>query len=137
MRVNWLAASFFYFAIVFAAGFLFGTLRVMALEPQMGRTGAVLIELPFMLAISFFACRFSVKRYQVPAKILPRLAMGALAFVLLIAAELVLAMALGADTFETALARLTEPANRAGLGGQILFGAMPLMILVRRSRLSR
>lgn len=133
---RWPTAAILYFAIVFAAGFMLGTLRVMALEPCVGRASAVLIELPFMLVISFFACRFAVTRCEVPAKIFPRSVMGALAFLLLIAAELALAMTLSGASFETALTQLAEPVNWPGLAGQVLFGAMPVLILARRTGLS-
>lgn len=135
-RGNWIAAAIVYFAIVFAAGFMLGTLRVMVLEPQMGRASAVLAELPFMLVISFVVCRFVVKWCAVPERFLQRFAMGALALLLLIAAEIVVAMTLGAESLGTALVQMTDQANWAGLAGQALFGVMPVLILVRRARLS-
>jgi hypothetical protein len=42
------AAAFLYFLAVYAAGFLFGTVRVLLLEPRMGPFAAVLCEAPFL-----------------------------------------------------------------------------------------
>jgi hypothetical protein len=38
-----LAAAIVYFAIVFATGFVFGTIRVLVLTPRIGEFGAVLL----------------------------------------------------------------------------------------------
>jgi hypothetical protein len=45
------AASLLYFAIVFGAGFLLGPVRVFWLEPQLGKSVAVLCEAPFLLVV--------------------------------------------------------------------------------------
>lgn len=56
------AASVLYFAIVFGAGFALGPIRVILLEPRLGRIIAVLCEAPVLLAIMVMAARW------VPAK---------------------------------------------------------------------
>ena len=80
-------AGILYFAIVFAAGFLLGTLRLFILLPLTGEFAAVALELPVMLIISWLACRRLVARFSVPAMVSQRLAMGVLAFCLLMLAE--------------------------------------------------
>lgn len=125
--MNALKAGGAYFATVFAAGFALGTMRVLVLEPKLGALGAVLMETPFMLAASWFLCGVWVKRFSVEAALAPRLAMGALAFALLIAAE----AALGLYGFGRPLAELlavygTAP-GAVGLTGQILFGLFPVL----------
>ena len=52
-----------YFAIVFGAGFVFGTVRVMWLVPTVGVRIAELTELPLMLAVVFFAARWVNRRF--------------------------------------------------------------------------
>ena len=52
-----------YFAIVFGAGFVFGTVRVMWLVPTVGVRVAELTELPLMLAVVFFAARWVNRRF--------------------------------------------------------------------------
>lgn len=135
-RTHLLTASSLYFAIVFAVGFLLGTLRVLALEPEVGHSTAVLFELPFMLAASFFACHFVVTRLNVPLRLGPRLFMGSLAFIFLIMAEITLSMLMSGAPLDAALSQLLAPENRIGLGGQALFGAMPTLILATGYRLS-
>jgi hypothetical protein len=123
-------AGVLYFAVVFAAGFALGTLRVLALAPALGETAAVALELPFMLAIAWLACRWIVRCLAVPATIPARAAMGTLAFALLISAELALAVALGRSP-GAALAALATTPGLLGLAGQIAFALMPLALLGR------
>ena len=82
-----LKAGTAYFAIVYAVGFLLGTVRVLLLSPLVGETAAVLLETPVMLLISWIAARWSAETFSVPAKLLPRGVMGVLAFALLIFAH--------------------------------------------------
>jgi hypothetical protein len=120
-----LKAGIAYFAIVFAAGFLLGTLRVMALAPLFGETAAVLLELPVMLAVSWVACRWSVRKFAVPPQPAPRLLMGASAFVLLMIAEALLAIILFKQSPAQFLAGFGHLAGQLGLAGQLAFAAMP------------
>jgi len=120
-----------YFAAVFALGFGLGAVRVLLLEPRIGALGAVACELPVMLAASWLLAR----RLTRPPALAParaRLAMGALAFALLIGAE----FALGVWGFGRSpaqwLGALGSPPGALGLAGQVLFGLMPL--IARRGR---
>ena len=81
-----LKPGFFYFLIVFAAGFALGIVRVLLLVPQLGVRSAELIELPLMLAASVFAARWNVTRFNVtgPAR---RLGVGGIALGFLLFAE--------------------------------------------------
>jgi len=119
-------ASCAYIGIVFAAGFIFGAIRVLVVAPILGELGAVFAELPIMLAISWIACGSVTARYAIPAHWRDRAFMGALAFTLLIAAEFCLSVALGrsADAFLTGL---TTPAGAIGLIGQLAFALFPLL----------
>ena len=83
-------AGALYFLIVFAAGFLFGLLRVLLVVPRLGTRTAELIELPLMLVVIGLAARWLVRRYP-RFSTSRRLAAGALALGLLAAAELILA----------------------------------------------
>lgn len=53
-----------YFAVVFAVGFLLGTIRVLLVVPRLGARMSELIEAPFMLAVSLVAARWLVRRYR-------------------------------------------------------------------------
>jgi len=125
---KWIKAAFGYFAWVFAAGFLLGALRVLVVVPRLGELFAVLLELPVMLTVSWFACRAMVGRFAVPAVIGARLAMGGTAFALLMAAEAAFAVALG-RTIAQHVASLLTAASLLGLAGQIGFALLPLIQL--------
>ena len=115
------------FALVFAAGFVLGTVRVLWVAPRFGPLGAVLLELPVMLAVSWWAVRTAVRRLAVPARPGVRAAMGGWAFALLMGAEIGLGVfAFGRSPAEQWQA-LLAPAGLAGLAAQVLFGLFPLL----------
>jgi hypothetical protein len=125
-------AGLAYFGVVFAAGFVLGTLGVTVLAPAVGDFTAVLLELPFMIGISWLACASLVRRLAVPPETTSRVKMGGVAFLCLIAAELALSAAAfgrGPGAFAT---DLTRPAGAAGLAGQVLFALFP-WLQARRS----
>lgn len=121
------AAGFFYFAIVFAAGFVLGAIRVSVLSAAIGDLAATIIELPVILTISWIACLFVLRRFEVAQKAAARLTMGAVAFALLIAAEIALGLSLMDRSIDAQLAAMTAPPALVGLGGQILFALFPLL----------
>jgi hypothetical protein len=55
------AAAFLYSITVFAAGFVFGAIRVLWLEPRIGPLAAVLCESPLLLVAMAFAARWVPK----------------------------------------------------------------------------
>jgi hypothetical protein len=119
-------AGIAYFAIIFAAGFVLGTIRTLGLAPRIGAPAAVLVELPFMLVIAWVTCRWLVSRLAVAPASGPRLAMGIVAFVLLMAAELALSVLLFGGTVPAFADALRSPEGLLGLAGQVAFAAMPL-----------
>ena len=72
-------SSAVYFAIVFGAGFVFGTVRVMWLVPTVGVRVAELTELPLMLAVVFFAARWVNRRFLAERDQSSRLIVGVMA----------------------------------------------------------
>ena len=87
-----------YFAVVFGAGFVFGTVRVTWLVPTVGVRVAELTELPLMLAVVFFAARWVNRRFLTERDQSARLIVGVVGFALLLLAELILGMTLGGLT---------------------------------------
>lgn len=120
-----LIAGIVYSAVVFAAGFVFGTIRTIVLAPAIGPLAAVIVELPFMLAIAWFACRRIVRRFAVPADSAPRWTMGTAAFALLMIAEYLLAIALAGTSLPAYLAQYTTAPGLFGLAGQVMFATFP------------
>jgi hypothetical protein len=119
-----LRAGLAYWAVVFALGFVLGTLRVLWLAPLVGLMPATLIELPVMLTASWFAAGALIRRFAI-TQTGAALAMGALAFALLMAAECALAVLLSGETPAQWFAGLRQPHAAAGLAGQVLFALIP------------
>jgi len=129
-------AAFLYFISVFALGFVLGAARVLFVVPRIGEVGAVVLEVPIMLGASWVICGLLVRRLNVPPMITARLIMGGLAFTQLMLAEAgVSVFAFGRTIAEHGAAYLM-PAAQAGLAAQLLFAAMPL-ILLRTERSTR
>lgn len=89
-----LKAAVLYFAFVFGAGFLLGTIRVLWIVPHFGTRWAEFMEMPLMLAISFIAARWIVQRFAVPFTVSNRLGMGCIALTLMLIAEFTLVLRL-------------------------------------------
>jgi hypothetical protein len=119
-------AGLSYFLLVFAAGFILGTIRVLLLVPAVGEWAATLIELPVILAIAWFVCGLAIRRYAVSPQVSARFAMGAIALVLLLAAEILLAILLFGEGPILYATRRMEPAGLSGLAGQLCFALFPL-----------
>jgi hypothetical protein len=82
-----------YFALVFGAGFILGPIRILLVIPHVGVRAAELMESPIMLMVIIVASRWIVRRFPEPSNLSSRLAMGFLALVLMLAAEISLAHA--------------------------------------------
>jgi hypothetical protein len=87
-----LKASMVYFALVFAAGIVLGTVRTVWVVPRLGVRTAELIEAPIMFYISNLAARWVVRHVQVSPLRSRRLAMGCIALGLMLAAEFTLGL---------------------------------------------
>jgi hypothetical protein len=122
-----------YFALVFALGFLLGTVRTLFVQdaPGSGRLLGVLIELPIMLAASWFLCRYAVRRFGVAAEVVARATMGGVAFALLLLAELLVGTLLFGRTPAEHLALYRDASYTIGLTAQVAFALMPLVQLRR------
>ena len=115
-----------YWATVFALAFVLGALRATWIAPRIGATGAVLIEVPVILLASWLAARVFVRRYAVRTKG-EALAMGALAFALLMASEAALAVVIG-DGVAAWLGGMASTSGAIGLAGQVGYAVMPVAL---------
>ncbi len=82
-----LKAGVLYFALVFGAGFVLGTIRTLWVVPRVGTRKAELMEMPIMLIVTIVAARWTVLRMSVPMVWSARLEMGCMAIVLMLIAE--------------------------------------------------
>jgi hypothetical protein len=122
-----IAAGGLYFLLIFLLGMALGTIRVLVIEPRVGAVASVLIELPFMLAASWYVCGRLIRYLSVPAALSSRAAMGGLAFVLLMGAELGLSLFAVGGTVRDHFANFAQAAPMVGLLGQLAFAAFPLV----------
>ena len=122
------SAAIAYWAVVFALGFVLGTIRVLWVIPLVGLIPATLLELPIILAASWFAAGWLVRRYAI-AQQGEALAVGALAFAILMVAECALAVTLMAQSPAQWLTGLAAPHALLGLAGQGIFALMPWLRL--------
>ncbi len=54
------------FALVFGAGFVLGTIRVLWLVPAVGPRTVELFEMPIMLAVNILSARWVTQQFQLP-----------------------------------------------------------------------
>ena len=128
-----IAAGALYFLLIFLLGMALGTVRVLVIEPRVGALLSVLIELPFMLAASWYVCGRLIRYLSVPAALWSRAAMGGLAFLLLMAAELGLSLFAVGGSVRDHFANYGQAAPLVGLLGQIAFAVFPLLRYRRHS----
>ncbi len=121
-----LKAGTVYFALVFAVGFVLGTIRVFGLAPLVGESGAVAIELPVMLLASWIICRH-IMRALLIARTSQRAVMGALALSLLLMAEFLISVLLLGKSPSEHFAAYREFSTQLGFAAQIAFALFPLM----------
>lgn len=127
-----ITAGVIYVLIVFLIGFIFGAVRVLLLAPYLGGTVAVSLEAPVMLIASWLVSRRCVDRLGVPREVLPRSLMGAVAFVMLMAAEFGLAALVFGRFMTEFFAAYASVPGAIGLAAQIAFATFPAMQVGRR-----
>lgn len=117
-----------YYAVgIFAVGFVLGTIRTLLLAPRIGALAAVAAEVPVMLLISWFYCRWLIKRLGINSNRAPLLLWGLLAFTLLMAIEFTVSVLAFGQTATQFIGNLQTPAGLLGLAGQFLFGLIPVI----------
>lgn len=126
------AAGVLYALIVFLIGFIFGTTRVLLLAPRLGETGAVSLEAPIMLVASWFVCHSCVDRLDVPRTVAARSIMGAVAFMVLMLAEICLAAFVFGRSVAEHIASYGSVPGAIGLAAQIVFATFPVVQVWRR-----
>src|SRR5262252_7430345 len=124
-RSEWIKGALLYFAAVFGAGFMLGTVRVLLLVPRIGVRSAELLETPLMIIISVFAARWAVRRAGIQNSSRDRLSMGSLALIFMLAAELAMTAFLRNESIVDAIANRDPISGTAYLCALVLFGLMP------------
>lgn len=131
-RRTLLTAASIYFAIVFATGLVLGPIRVVYLEPWLGRTLAVLCETPFLLAAMGFAGRWTPVWTKLTPTIPSLLSVGFLALAFQEVADLAVGFGLRGMTLNEQLALFSSPPGWIYLFDLVAFAFAPF--IVRRAR---
>ena len=123
-----LKAGVLYFALVFGAGFVLGTVRTLWLVPRVGSRRAELMETPIMLVVTILVARWIVLRFAVPAVASARLGMGGIALFLLLLAEFGFVLWLQGQTIREYFASRDLVAGTDYYVMLAVFAAMPLLV---------
>ena len=99
-----LKASTVYFLYVFGTGFLLGCIRVPFLVPRLGARTAELIEMPFMASVIWFSSHSVVKQFTLAPTLAVRLAVGGIALLFALSAEVVFIKWMQANTISQYIA---------------------------------
>jgi hypothetical protein len=132
LRRQILQAAVLYFLLVFGAGFVLGTGRVLFLVPLLGERAAELLEIPLMLGVIVFAARWIVRHSLDDRRLISTLSVGFIAMGLVLIADLTVGMLLrGMSAAEIFLHRdpVTGAAYYVSL---LLFAVMPTIMARRR-----
>jgi hypothetical protein len=121
-----------YAATVFGAGFVLGSIRVFVVVPRIGARAAELLELPLMIAASFLAAGWVNRRLDAGDPFGRRLAVGAVALVVLLAAEAVTGVALRGVSPRDALVNPDPISGPLYYFSLALFAVLPALRAGRR-----
>ena len=122
-------AALAYFAIVLGTGFVLGMFRVPILVPRIGERWAELVEMPIMAVVIFLAAGYILRRFPEIAFPSRSLAAGFLALVMVVAAELGLAVLLQNQTLHEYIG------SRDIVSGSVYIALLIVFALTPRLRL--
>lgn len=121
-------AGVLYFALVFGAGFVLGTIRIIWVVPRYGERMAELMETPTMFVVTIVAARWIVCRLAVPSTPSSRLGMGFVALGLLLVAEFTLVLWLRGLTITEYFASRDPVSGTVYYLLLVVFAIMPLLV---------
>ena len=122
MRV--LKSAAVYFALVFGAGFVLGTIRVLWVAPRLGTRTAELLESPLMLLTTVLAACWVNRHFSLGARPASSFGVGLIALALLLAAEIGLGVVLrGGSALEVLL-------NKDPVSGTVYYALLGVYALM-------
>lgn len=121
-------AGALYFALVFGAGFVLGTIRTLWVVPRVGTRTAELMEMPIMLAVTIMAARWTVLRLAVPPMPSARLRMGCIALLLMLVAEFGFVLWIRGLSIKDYLATRDPVSGTVYYAMLVAFAIMPLFV---------
>ena len=127
-----LKAGGLYVALVFGAGFVLGTIRVVFLVPVVGSRMAELMEMPVMFGVIVFAARWVVRALEVSSTVSCRLGMGGIALVLILALECSMVLGVRGLSFHQYVEAFDPIAGTAYVVMLGIFAVMPFLVSGRK-----
>jgi len=124
-------AGLLYFALVFGAGFVLGSIRILWVVPRFGARMAELMETPIMFVVTIAAARWIVRRLAVPSVPSRRLAMGCIALGLMLIAEFTLVLWLRSLSIGEYLSSRDPLSGTVYYAMLAVFAIMPLLVARR------
>ncbi len=131
--VSIMRAGAVYFAVVFAAGFALGVIRVVWIVPRAGERAAEVAEAPLMVLVSFLAARWVVRRLAHDASGLRLVRIGLVALGLLLAFEIAVVVWVRGLSLGAYLAARDPAAFASYVASVALFAVMPWLVGRRRA----
>ncbi|ALA58449.1 hypothetical protein [Nitrospira moscoviensis] len=125
-----------YFLLVFGAGFVLGTVRVLLILPLVGERTAELLEMPLMLTVIVFAARWMNRHPLAEADARKRLIVGLIAMGLVLAADLLVGIALRGMSPSDALFHRDPISGTAYYLSLLLFAGMPWLLAPLRKNIA-
>ena len=123
-----LKAGVLYFALVFAAGFVLGTIRTLWMAPSFGTRTAELMEAPIMLVATILAARWVARLLSLPPTAATRLGVGFLALGFMLGAEFTVILLVRGLTIGEYLASRDPVAGTVYIVMLGIFAVMPLLV---------
>ncbi len=127
-------AGAIYFALVFGAGFVLGSIRVLWVVPRFGDRTAELMETPIMLVATILAARWVAGRFALSPMPGTRLGVGCVALGILLVAEFTVVLQLRGLTIAEYLASRDPVAGAVYIVMLGVFAVMPLLVVRRLDR---
>jgi hypothetical protein len=128
-----IVAAALYFAMVFTVGFTLGPVRVLLLEPRLGRMVATLIETPFLLTAIALAAPFVARRLRLSTSYPDLLTMGFGAAALGLLADFTVGLWLRNFTPAEQFATFATPAGGLYLALIAILALAPLVVVRRHA----
>jgi hypothetical protein len=117
-----------YFALVFGAGFVLGTIRVLWLVPATGTRTAELLEMPIMFTVIILSARWVVRHFSMPCTVSSRLGMGGIAVALILLLDFTVVLWIRGLSFSQYIEAFDPVAGTAYFVMLGVFAVMPLLV---------
>ncbi|MGQ0556811.1 MAG: hypothetical protein ACT4PN_12795 [Nitrospiraceae bacterium] len=124
-----LRAAVLYFLLVFGAGFVLGTGRVLVLVPLLGERAAELLEIPLMLGVIVFAARWIVRHRLDDRRLISTLSVGFIAMGFVLLADLVVGIWLRRMSLAEVFLNRDPVSGTAYYAALLFFAVMPAFIV--------